>query len=218
MTQENFISVSFLIGEDRHQYWGIMTQIRKNYAMGEKTYPEKVKKSQALLMAWEGEKAPTRGSNKGLSFSNFMNNNGGDGDAAGNGGAQESGGRATCGSAPETRRYYHCKKGGHMKPDCLNLKAKRASEEAKNVASGGADKAYNTKYSTYNHSHMILFDKFEYFNTRAKDHFFLLQVVGNFINILASWLFLNIESTIDIIANKSIVTNIKKSDSPITLH
>ena len=52
MTQEKFLSVSFLIGEDRHQYWGIMTQIRKNYAMGEKTYPEKVKKSQALLMAW----------------------------------------------------------------------------------------------------------------------------------------------------------------------
>ena len=59
-----------------------------------------------------------------------------------------------------------------MKPDCLKLKAKRAADEAKNMATGGTTKVFDAKYGASDHAHTMLFDKFWDFNTRAEYHFF----------------------------------------------
>ena len=128
-------------------------------------------------MAWEGEKIPIHGSNKGLMISNAVNNNGVDGDATGDGGTQESGGLAVRGGSTEMRRCYYYKKEGHLNPDCLKIKEKRAAEEAKNAASGGEGKVEISKGTTKNHRHTMLVDKFEDFSTGAEYHLFFSKVV-----------------------------------------
>ena len=154
----------------------MITQLRNDYAKGQQTYPEMVQKSQALLTAWEGEKYPLHGSNEGLSFSNVVNENNDDRGDSGDTDAQASGGRPSYGGATETRRCYYCKNEGHLKPDCLKLKAKRAAEEAENTADGGATKAVDAKDGAGEHAHTIIVDKFRDFNTGAEDQFFFLQV------------------------------------------
>ena len=159
------------------------------------------------------------GSNKGLSFANLVNGDGGNRGNAGDGDAQESGGLPSRGDETETHRCYYYKNEGHLKPDCLKLKVKRAAEEAENMAARGATKAVDAKDSADEHAHTMLVDNFWYFNTGAEDHFFLSQVSEEkFSNLTPSWLILNIKSTIYIIDNKAMVSNIRKSPSLITLH
>ena len=172
-----------------------------------------------MLTAWEGEKSPVHRYKEGLRFANVVNDNDDDGGNAGDGDAQASSGRLSHGGATETRRCYYCKNEGHLKPDCLKLKAKRSAEEAENTAAGGVTKAADTKDGAGEHAHMMLVNKFQEFNTGAEDHFFFLQVSEEkFSNLPHRWLILGIESTIDIITNKSMVSNIRKLPSPIILH
>ena len=110
------------------------------------------------------------GSSEGLSFANVVNDYGGDGDS------QASGMRPSRGGATETRRCYYCKKEGHLKYDCLKLKAKQAAEEAKNMAEGGATKEVDTKDGAGEHVNTIIVDEFWGFNNRVEDHFFFSQV------------------------------------------
>ena len=70
----------------------MMTQLKNDYAKGHQTFPDTVKKSQALVTTWEGKKVPVHGANGRLMFSNAVKENYGKGDVAGAGGAQESGG------------------------------------------------------------------------------------------------------------------------------
>ena len=106
-----------------------------------------------------------------------------------------------------------------MKPDCLKLKSKRAAEEADNTAAGVATKAVDAKEGASKHAHSMLVDEFWDFNTGSEDHSFFLQVSEDkFSNLHPSCLLLDSKSTIDIIANKAMVSNISKSPSPITLH
>ena len=63
-----------------------------------------------------------------------------------------------------------------MKPDCLELKAKRTTEEAENTAAGALTKAVDVKYGAGEHAHMMLVDKFWDFNNGAEEHFFFSQV------------------------------------------
>ena len=101
MAWEKFLAAAFLLGV---QYGGMMTQIRNDYAKGEQTYPVRVQKAQALLTAWEGGKAPLHGSNKGIRFSNAVNNNDGNRGAVNGGDTHTSGGRASRGGATKIRR------------------------------------------------------------------------------------------------------------------
>ena len=119
-----------------------------------------MQKAQDLITVWAGEKTPVHGSNEGLSFVNVVNNDNVDGGATGNGDAQASGGQEKRGDVPETRRCHCCKKGGHINPNCLKLKAKRAAEEAENAASSGAVKTGNTKDGAGKHAHTMLVDGF----------------------------------------------------------
>ena len=152
-----------------------------------------------------------RGSNKGLSFANAVNNNNEDGGNAGDGDAQESSGHPSRGGATKTRRCYYCKNEGHLKPDCLKLKAKRAAEEAENTAAGGPTKAINAKDGAGNHAHTMLVDEFWGFNTGAEDHLLFSHVSEEkFSNPPPIWLFINSKSTIYIIANKVMVSKISK--------
>ena len=65
----------------------------------------------------------------------------------------------------------------------------------------------------------MLVDKFQDFNTVEEDHLLLSQVTKKkFSNLPPSWFLLNRESTIDIIANKAMVSNIKILERPISLH
>ena len=177
-------------------------------------------KAQALLTSWEGEKSPVHGSNKEIIFSNVVNNDGGNRVAAVDGDTQARGGRALCGGTIETRHCSYCKKVGHLKPKYLKIKAKQDAEEAKNATSGGAAKIDEVKDGVNNHAHTILSDGFRYFNTGAEDHFLFYQVteLEKLSNLHPSWLLLDSKSTIYIIANKAMVSRIKKSDSLITLH
>ena len=91
--------------------------------------------------------------------------------------------------------------------------------EVENAATGGTAKADDTKDGAGEHAHTMLIEKFQDFNTGAEDHFFFSQVSEEkFSNLPPSWLLLNSESTIYIIANKAMVSNIKISSSLITLH
>ena len=97
---EKFLAATFLLGADRRQYGGMMTQLRNDYANGQKTYPATVQKAQALLTEWEGDKYPVHGSDEGLRFDD--DNRG----AAGKGDAKASGGHASCGGVTKMRRCY----------------------------------------------------------------------------------------------------------------
>ena len=91
--------------------------------------------------------------------------------------------------------------------------------EVENAATGGTAKADDTKDGAGEHAHTMLIEKFQDFNTGAEDHFFFSQVSEEkFSNLPPSCLLLDSKSTIDIIANKAMVSNISKSPSPITLH
>ena len=60
----------------------------------------------------------------------------------------------------------------------------------------------------YEHAHTMLFNTFKNFNTGYEGHFFFSQMIKKFRNISNSWLLLNIKSSIEIISNKYMVTNI----------
>ena len=178
-----------------------------------------MQKVQALLTAWEGEKSPVHRSNEELSFANFVNNGDGNRGDAGNSDVQESGWRPSRGGTTETRRCYYLKKEVPLKPDCLKLNAKWEAEEAENTAAGGANKAVEVKDGAGKHAHTMLVNKFQDFNTGAEDQFFFLQVSEEKFSKLPSiWMILNRESTIYIISNKAMVSNISKSPSLINLH
>ena len=84
----------------------MITHLRNDYEKGQQTYPETVQKLQALLTTWEGEKDPVHRSNKGLSFTNVVNNEDKNGGNAGDGDDKASGGRPSRGGATKTRRCY----------------------------------------------------------------------------------------------------------------
>ena len=68
------------------------------------------------------------------------------------------------------------------------------------------------------HAHTMLVDGLQDFNTGAEDHFFFSQVTeGKSSNLPPRWLLLGSEITIDIITKKSMVSNIKILEIPITL-
>ena len=72
--------------------------------------------------------------------------------------------------------------------------------------SGGPDKIDDVKYGVGEHAHTMLVNRLRYFNTRAEYHFFLPRVTEEkFSNLPHSWLILDSESTIYIIANKAMV-------------
>ena len=77
---------------------------------------------------------------------------------------------------------------------------------------------YSRKVATDKHVHTILVDAFENFDTKAKDYIFFSQMIQNFRNLLNSWLLLDGESSINIISNSSMVTNIQRSPNTIILH
>ena len=81
-------------------------------------------------------------------------------------------------------------------------------------------KTDNAKGGASKHAHTVLIDGFRDFNTRAEDHFSFSQVAdpGKFSNIPPIWLLLNSESTINIIMNKAMVSNINNVENPITPH
>ena len=195
-----------------------MTQLRNDYAKGQKTYLETVPEDQSQLTAWEGGKAPVHGSIEGLSFANVGNDDDGDRGADGKVNAQASGRCAYCGGATGTRRCYYCKKEGHLKPDCLNLKAKRAAEKDEKATTGGTAKTDDATGGVGEHAHTMLVDKFQDFNNGVENRFFLSQVTEEkFSNPPLSWLLLDSKITIDIIANKKMVSKIKILETPITL-
>ena len=106
-----------------------------------------------------------------------------------------------------------------MKPDFLKLKAKQADGEAENMADGGATKAVGAKDGAGEHAHTMLVNESREFNTGAEDHCFFLRVSDEkLVTPPPSWMLLDSEGTIYIIANKVMVSNIRKSPSPITLH
>ena len=98
------------------------------------------------LTACEGDEISFHGDNEGLTFTNIMKENNDDGDAAGDGGTHDSGGRSACSSVPDTCRCYNCKKEGHLKPSCLMPKEKWATKEAENAARNGTIKACGCAY------------------------------------------------------------------------
>ena len=77
---------------------------------------------------------------------------------------------------------------------------------------------YSRKVATDKHVHTMLVDAFENFDTEAKDYFFFSQMIQNFRDILNIWLLLDSESSINIISNSSMVTNIQRSPNTIILH
>ena len=77
---------------------------------------------------------------------------------------------------------------------------------------------HSRKVATDKHVHTMLVDAFENFDTKAKDYFFFSQIIQNFRDILNTWLLLDSESSINIISNSSIVTNIQRSPNTIILH
>ena len=115
---------------------------------------------------------------------------------------------------------YYCKRLGHLKPGCLKLKANQSAKEANKATGGGEVETSDVKYGVNNNAHTILADSFRYFNIRDEDHFFFSQVTEpkKIINLPHIWLLLDSKSTIDIIVNKLMVSNIKKSESLITFH
>ena len=68
------------------------------------------------------------------------------------------------------------------------------------------------------HAHTMLVNAFKNFNTGSEEHLFFSQMVEKFRYIPNSWLLLNIKSSIEIISNKAMVTNIQRSPNPIILH
>ena len=50
--REKFLVATFLLGSDRRQYRGVMTQLSNDSSKGQKIYPSTVQNLQALLMAW----------------------------------------------------------------------------------------------------------------------------------------------------------------------
>ena len=103
----------------------------------------------------------------------------------------------------KTRRCYYCKNEGQLKPDFLNIKAKRADEEAENLTTEGTAKADDAKDGVGEHVHTMIVDEFQDFNTGAEDHFFFSQVKEEkFSPPSPRWLLLDSESTIDIIDKK----------------
>ena len=179
-----------------------MKKLKNYYSKGQHNYPPTVKKAQAMLTAWEGDKLPVHGSNEGLAFNNVVNDNNGNGDAAGDSGTHESGGQAAHRSSPDTQHCYYCKKERHLNPDYLKLKANRASKDAKNAEIDGVSKAGSGKGDTNENAHTIMVYAFENFDTGAEDHFFFSQMVKKFINLPNSWLLIDRECSIEIIPNK----------------
>ena len=157
-----------------------MTQPRNDYTKGQHTYTATVQKAQALLTAWGEEKTSVHGSKEGQTFANIVNDVDSDGDAADDDGAQESGGLATCGRAPETCCCYYCKREGKLNLDSLKLKANWAAEEAENVASGFYGNLDSAKGTTDEHAHTMLVDVFGEFNIGAEDQLFFSEAVGKF--------------------------------------
>ena len=102
-----FLATTFLLGADRHQYRGMITQPRNDYMKGQHTYPATVQKVQALLKIWEGEKSPAHGSNEGLNFANVENEDDGDGGDVCNGDAQESSRPPLCSGTTEMCRCHY---------------------------------------------------------------------------------------------------------------
>ena len=91
--------------------------------------------------------------------------------------------------------------------------------EARTAATGGTAKSDDNNISANKNAHTMIVDKFQELNTGTEDHFLFSQVSEEkFSNLPPSWLVLDSESTIDIIANKVMVSNIKISSSPINLH
>ena len=86
------------------------------------------------------------------------------------------------------------------------------------AVSGNAGKTDSSKGTTNKHTHTMMVDAFEDFDTGAEDHFFFSQVVEKFSNLPVIWMLIYSESTIKIILNKSIVNNIQKFLNLITLH
>ena len=156
VTREKFLAATFLLGADRRQCGGIITQLRKYYAKGQQTHPATVQKFQSLLTTCEGDKSPVHGSNEGLSFANVVNNNDGNRGDARDGDARAGGGHPSRSGATETHRCYYCKKEVHLKPDCLKLKAKWLAKEYENTAANGATKAVYAKEGSNEHAHRML--------------------------------------------------------------
>ena len=98
------------------------------------------------------------------------------------------------------------------------MKAKQTAKEANNAESGGAGNTDNGKVSMDEHAHTMLVNAFKNFNTGSEEHLFFSQMVEKFRYIPNSWLLLNIKSSIEIISNKAMVTNIQRSPNPIILH
>ena len=107
---------------------------------------------------------------------------------------------------------------GYLKPDCLDLKVKRVTKEAKNAKIGGAGKVESVKGATDKQAHTILVNVFENFDTGDKDHFFFSHMFRKVINTPTSFLLLDSESSIKMISNKAMVTNIRRSPNLIILH
>ena len=97
-----------------------------------------------------------QGSNRGLSFANVVNNDGGNIVASVNGNTQSSRGHASHNGATETLCCCYFINEEKIKPKCLKIKAKQGAEEVKNPASGGTSKTDYIKYSDAKNSHMIL--------------------------------------------------------------
>ena len=80
-----------------------MTQLCNDYAKGQQNYPVTVQKPQALLTAWEGEKAQVHGFKEGLSFANVVNDDNDKRSDDGDNNTQASGGRESRGGETEMR-------------------------------------------------------------------------------------------------------------------
>ena len=108
----------------------------------------------------------------------------------------------------EKRACYYCNKKGHLKEAC-RLYARHQEEKEKKNDDVVAERQHE-------HNHVTLASQF--IELDDGDEFFFTQIVSKFKSLPTSWLLLDTESFIDIIANPRMVTNIRKADLPITLH
>ena len=62
---------------------------------------------------------------------------------------------------------YYYKKEGHLKPDCLKLKAKCSAKKANNATSSGSAKIEHVEDSIGERAHTMMVGGFREFNTGA---------------------------------------------------